>query len=404
MLAVNKDKITALEQNKFFNHTFTNKIGLEFVQYMLKTKYHTLMNPDPVDPNKNTLAKELNYIKVIDSYINKPLDEYTFEDVEGFIMDFKAGKINKQRTFVKREGKSVTVTTEQTNEPRKLNGLARYVSAFKRFWRIYREYGVHNIKDFDILGTQWGLNLRPPKTKYEYEDYPIYTLNQIIQFAESLCKFEYTARTLLSINLMGRKCELTNLKYKDIEFRENGSIWVRLPNIKKNSSNKVPVELYDYCVKRLKTYLATADLKPNDLLFPSKETAFAKELKKKSQAFFEGSKPITPKTLRKLGVCVARELNISRDKVEDIGGWTRNSPVLEHYFKRVGVARGEDTNAKINKTEYVDVYAQMDKMKEQLKQMKEFQQAFVEKMQREQNVNISKDTQEIKRLIKALHN
>jgi hypothetical protein len=47
---------------------------------------------------------------------------------------------------------------------------------------------------------------------------------------------------------------------------------------------------------------------------------------------------INPKTLSKIGVCIADKLGYNRSDVERIGGWMANSPVINHYFSRRGVA------------------------------------------------------------------
>ena len=72
---------------------------------------------------------------------------------------------------------------------------------------------------------------------------------------------------------------------------------------------------------------------------------------------------ITPKTLRKLGICVAEQLGVSREDVERIGGWSVNSDVLNHYFKRKGVEIQTKENNKLLKEKHQSVYAELDKLK-----------------------------------------
>jgi integrase len=179
--------------------------------------------------------------------------------------------------------------------------------------------------------------------------------------AESMTNIEYKNRVLVSINFMGRKSEVSSLKYSDIEFRNNEKeMWIKLPQTKLNSSEKVPVEVFKFVKKHFEEYLRVNTFGDNDLLFPSKEPAFAKNLRIVSEKLFK--KRISPKTLRKIGVCVAEQLGYNRSDVERIGGWSANSPVLSHYFKRKGVS-AKVANAKASKELDKDVYVELDRMK-----------------------------------------
>jgi integrase len=369
---LNQKKISLVRNNKLFVDSFTNEIASLYIDYLMLGSYGNLRNPEPIDLHKNTLSKNLLMILSIDSFLKKSISEVTIQDIDKYVYAYRNGDIKKINVKVKRvKGNDYVVNFTYTQTPRDMSNLRRIIGEYKRLCKVYKEYLILNNQPQKALALEWINNYKVPKIKKTYEDYPILSLNKIIEIAESLSKKEYTARMLISVNLMGRKCEVSHLKLKDIDKQEDGSIWIKLPDVKKHSSEKVRVELFDYAKKRFMSYLEIAKINDSEaLIFPSKETAFAKNLKEKS-ALYLGKSYLKPKTLRKLGVCVARELNISRDKVEDIGGWRRNSPILEHYFKRSGVAVDKSINAQINKTEYVDIYAEFDKIKAENQQQKE---------------------------------
>lgn len=381
MLEINAKCIDLIKENKYFSNDSMNKIGGEYVKYLTSTQYYDLFNPEPVNLNKNTLSLALNYVRIIDSFLQKPIEKYTREDITKFIDAFLNEKIKSKKTKLINKGNERIAVVSYSKNSLNPNNLKRHIHAFKRFWAVYRQYVIHVEKKAERIGfMEWGGLIRAPKMKASYVKYPYLTLQQIVDIAEALCKPEYTARTLLSINLMGRKCEISALKVKDIDTkREKDSVFIKLPDIKKYSSDKVPVELFDYSKKRLRKYLQIAELKGDDILFHSKETAFAKELKIKSETILGKGNIVTPKTLRKLGVCVARELGIDRTTVEDIGGWKRNSPVLEHYYSRGGVAITTAVAKKADMIENEDVYVKMDKMTTQNKALQD-RLALLEKM------------------------
>lgn len=407
MLSTNQKVIELLNQNKYFSCDSMNKIGLEYVRFLTSSQYYDLFNPEMVNTEKNTLSLALNYLRNIDNYVGKPIEKYARDDIARFIDAFMRGEIKGKKTkvvFLKGE-KNVKVV--QTNTSLKQSNLKRHIHAFKRFWAVYRQYVIHVEKKPDkIGGMEWGSLVRAPKIKAHYEKYPHLSLNQIIDVSESLCKPEYTARMLLSVNLMGRKCEISALKVSDLEIDNKADVvYIKLPDIKKHSSNKVRVELYSYAKKRLKKYLLSNNLKNEDTLFPSKENAFAKELKVKSEKILGKGNIITPKTLRKLGVSVARELGKDRTDIEDIGGWKRNSSVLEHYFSRPGVINSNESKKKADIIEHNDVYAQMDKMASQNKALHEklalLEKIVIESVSRKSKVSLPADTKELSEIYAA---
>lgn len=410
MFKQNANCIELLNQNKYFSNASMNLIGKEYVKYLTSTQYYDLFNPEPVNLEKNTLSLALNYVRIIDSFVKKPIEQYTREDVTKFIDAFLNGKITSKKTRLVNKGKKRIAKTEYSEKKLSPNNLKRHVHAFKRFWAVYRQYVIHVEKRTEKIGLmEWGNLIRSPKMKASYVKYPYLTLQQIVDIAEALCKPEYTARTLLSINLMGRKCEISALKVKDIDTkREKDSVFIKLPDIKKYSSDKVPVELFDYSKKRLRKYLQTSKLNEDDVLFPSKETAFAKELRIKSETILGKGNIVTPKTLRKLGVCVARQLGIDRTDVEDIGGWKRNSPVLEHYYSRGGVAITTAVSKKADMVEHEDVYVKMDKITTRNKALEDklaiFEKILINSLSSKSKINLPTDIEELREAYKVRKN
>lgn len=407
MLKENQKKINLLNENKYFSNDSMNKIGREYIKFLQSTQYFDLFNPEPVNPEKNTLSMALNYLKNIDEYLEKPIEKYTREDITNFIDDFVAGKIKgKDTRIIYRDGEKNSKVFV-SNKSLSISNLKRHVHAFKRFWAVYRQYVIHVEKNTEIIGSlEWGTLVRAPKMKHIYVKYPYATLQQIVDIAESLCKPEYTARVLLSINLMGRKCEISALKFRDIDTkRDKEKVFIKLPDIKKYSADKVPVELFDYAKKRLKKYIQLNKFDYDDLLFPSKEGAFAKELGLKSEIILGKGNKITPKTLRKLGVCVARELGIDRTTVEDIGGWQRNSPVLEHYYSRVGVVNNTDSRKRADIIENEDVYVKMDKMSAENKHLQDrlalLEKLMINNIKQKTKINLPDDFEELREVYTA---
>lgn len=353
ILKQNLDKINELNNNAFFSHPINNKIGREFVLYLSNLVYGRLNNPEPVNLRKNTLSKTLRRIQVIDNYVNKPLDKYSFNDLNNFMRDFMDGKIQS--------------TGNRSLDPKTIGS---YLRDFKRYWKIYRQYIlVNDKKSFDELFFDWGTNLKAPRVKQTYEDFTDLRLDQVISLADNLHKEEYKVRTLVSVNLMGRKCELNELKRKDIDI-ESDDVYIKLPQVKKHSTEKTSVGLYTFVKKPLMHYLEHNDFNSDDLIFPSKESAYAKNLKEVSERLFK--KRVNPKTLRKIGVSVADELGVSRSDIERIGAWEVNSPVLAHYFNRKKKVKvDENKDNKINTALYSDVYAEFDKVKLENEKMAE---------------------------------
>jgi len=347
MLARNQKVIDEVKAEKFFKHKFTNMIATCVIEYLVEGSYEYLVNPEPVNVDKNTLSKNMDYFNVIDNFVKKPFDKYVQKDMIKFIEAYRNGKVKNMKT----------------GEVLILNNLRRYVEQFKRFWKIYRQYEMKRLGNkFDQTKFEWGEQLKSPKVKTTYEDYPYLELPKLLEIANALYREEYSVRMILALNVMGRKCELSELRMKNIDIREDGSVWVKLPNVKKHSNDKVDVELYNYAKQPFLKYLKKNDFKNNDLIFPSKASAFNENLKDVSKEILKKDR-ITSKTLRKLGVCVAEQLNISRENVERIGGWSANSPILAHYFKRKGVEAKEVGNTKVDREIYKNAYVELDKLK-----------------------------------------
>ncbi|MCK5107333.1 MAG: site-specific integrase [Nanoarchaeota archaeon] len=350
----NKNKIIALNEDNFFSNDSMNFFGRHLVYYLTNSMHLGISNPEPCDLSKNTLAKVLSKLKLIDSFLQRPLDEYTPESLNEFMSAFQEGRI---------QGKS--------NRKIKSSTLNYYLVAFKRFFKIYKVWIIQNKPElYSPQKFEWIENIKSPKLiRKEYEDFPYLGIKEIRNFAKNLHDEEYELRLLLSINLMARKCEMSNLKYQNIEFRPDNKLWIILPNIKKHSSNKVSVQIYDFILPLLNNYLDKKDVwKDEDLIFERQDTAFAKHLKRKSELLIK--KRITPKTLRKLGVCVAEQLGYSRSDVERIGGWAVNSPILTHYFKRKGVALTAAQNNEMNKTLHPDIVDEMNNLSSENKILK----------------------------------
>lgn len=363
--------IKELENSTFFLHKKTNQMGLELYKYLTTTDYYDLFNPEPVNKQKNTLQKIFNHLRIIDRHIKKPLDKYDKKDFLGFMEDVRDGKVVRYHTRVEwglRKGsKAVTGTHIAPHGAITPHTLKKYVMEFKRFWRVYRQYELHNNKRFDHKRFEWGLNVRPLKVRQVYEDYPYLTVKQIQSFARSLGDEEYTVRTLLSVNLMGRKCEINELTLNHFDRREEG-LFIQLPDLKLNSTRKVPVEVFNFVKDELEPYLERNNFKKNEPIFPTADFSFAIALRRKSEKLL--GKRISPKTLRKLGVCVAEQLGYDRADVERIGGWSPNSPVLSHYFKRRGVT-AKRANSNADGILHKDLTVEVDELKVKNKKMVE---------------------------------
>ncbi len=217
-------------------------------------------------------------------------------------------------------------------------------------------------EEFDERLFDWGLNIRAPKVSREYEDIPDLNIYQIRQLADNMGSAEYKSRVLVSVNLMGRKCETHFLRMRSIVRKDDGSVWVKLPKEKKHSSDKTQVQLYSYVAKPFIEYLNQNNFGEDDFVFPTADAAFAKHLKKVSENILKTR--VTPKTLRKIGVGIAESLGYSRADVERIGGWAANSSVVEYYFnRRKGVSTRNDD--KVERELAKDIYDDVERLRAQ---------------------------------------
>lgn len=345
----NREAIEKLNANAYFSNGSTNRWGRELVAYLCNGMHLDVVNPEPIDLTRNTLTKVLGRLRRIDMFVQKPLEKYTAQDFNGFVAAFMENRLPH---------------IPNSNRKMQQQAIGLYVREFKRLWRIYRQWQIHNSKRIKLVDYEWGMNLRPPKVRVHHEDYPRLTLDQVHRLADDLLTEEYRVRLLLSVNLMGRKCEISNLRFRDVEFRENESVWVKLPNVKKHSTDKVRVELFTYAKTALRKYIDGKNLRNDDLLFPSNDFSFAKNLRDRSQKIY--GMRINPKTLRKLGVCIAEQLGYTREDVERIGGWEANSPVIAHYFHRgKGVEVRREADAKVEQTIHKDIFEEVEKVRAQ---------------------------------------
>ncbi len=335
----NKNKVDLLNKNKLYSTDSMNFFGRHLAYYLCNSSHLELSNSEPINLLKNTFAKVLMRIKVFDSFLKLPLEKYTSKKFNEFMSAFREGKIK--------------TSANKTLKPDSLNN---YVSEFKRIHTIYKAWILkYKPNQYDPRKIEWVNNLKSPRLdRRRYEKYPYLEMAQIRKFAKNLNNEEYELRTLLSVNLMARKIEMTDLKYKHIEFRPDDKIWVQLPDVKKHSSEKVPVQVYDFILPMLKNYLdKKKKWRNNDLIFPSRDFAFSRHIMRKSEELLK--ERINAKTLRKLGVCVAEQLGYSRSDVERIGGWAVNTTVLNHYFNRKGVALSKKQNSKLNEAVHPDL-------------------------------------------------
>src|SRR3989338_1055040 len=99
---------------------------------------------------------------------------------------------------------------------------------------------------------------------------------------------------------MGRKSEIAQLKRGSIEVRKDGSVWIKLPKVKKYSSDKNKVELWSITKEYLMPYLESRKFKEDDVIFPSTMEAYTKDLRGTSEELYGRKMRLTPKTLRKI--------------------------------------------------------------------------------------------------------
>lgn len=350
ILFLNRQRIEQLNNDNYYSNSSMNKYGRLLAYYICNVSYGDLYNNDPVNLMKNSLHKVLARIKVIDNYVKKPLEEYTKEDLTAFMADFREGNISKADNG-KHEFKKTT--------------LPFYIREFKRLWKVFRQYQVQNGTNFNPVKYEWGLLIRSPKIdkKQTYEKFLDMDITHVIDLANSMYKEEYKVRVLMSVNLMGRKCEMNFIRRRMVEEKSGGRIWVKLPEIKKNSSEKTEVELWTFVKRALMPYLKHYNFRDDDYIFPSNDPAFAKNLREMSEKLFKHR--INPKTLRKIGVSVAEKLGYDRADVERIGGWAANSEVLNHYFQRRPVAVMKKSDNLVEKSLHSEIYTELERLKQE---------------------------------------
>jgi len=395
ILPLSRKKIEQLNNNCFFKYKSTNFYGRYLTHYLFNLSLFDLSNSEPLNPQKNTYPKIMNWLKIVDSAIDKPLDKVQRTDLENFIQDFLSGKI-------------------QSRNPNKAN-VARsvrfYVQNYQRLIKVMIEYKEQNESDFDYKTYRWVDKIHTPKSKKKhYEKFPHLTINQLLKFANNFELDEYKIRVLISVNLLGRACEIAELRYEDIQ-RKDGSLWIQLPEIKAHSYEKVPIELWGFVRKEFDKFLEKHDFAPNDKIFQKTTEAFAKQLKRVSNVWFNDredprfkdldndlkkkaergiysldfaerqqqsrnnpdkdyseirdgkiTSKITPKSFRKIGLGIAEELGYSRADCERLGGWASNSPVLNHYFSRKAVKASQKSD-EVTKTLDKDLSIELERQK-----------------------------------------
>lgn len=371
--ARNESVIRALKANSLFIHSFTNKIGYELSKYLREMCYGSLMNDCPVNMEKNTLAKVFNHLLAIDRFVQKPLNEYTQRDLCEFMQALCDGKIMRYYTRIFNAGGKTRVEVVKTQIPRKKENLKYCIREFTRFWKIYSEWQLTQVgeEEHERLRHKlaWGTQLKTPRIQRSYGDYPWHPIPHLVEAARQLVKLEYESRMLVSLNLMGRKCELDHLKFKDIIDDGGKQIIIELPNVKRFSAQKVPVTLFSFVRDRFRVYLNQCkNNKPDDYVFPSSSDAFTKNIKKVTRSYFGKDRYLTPKSLRKLGLCVAEQLNVPMPEIIRVGGWDVNSRALKHYFTRKPVDLMKYENGETNKIIAPDATVEVEHLSQQLKQ------------------------------------
>jgi integrase len=350
----NKNTIEALNNNSFFKTREMNKWGRELALYLCNHSELELNNPDPVNyAESQTLYRNMTWIRTIDNHIRKPLAEYEFTDLQGFCNAMVSGKVKQLNGVTAIDGKNV----------------GRYVREFQRLHSVFRAWNKkYNPKADKIITKQlWVMDFKAPKVKRKSPKYPELDVEQLTHLANSMAHEEYAVRTLLAANLMARPCEINSLLFEDLRFKKD-EIWVQLPDKKKNASDKVPVELWSFSKKPLLSYLKHNQFKPKDRLFPSEEPAYSKNLRIVSARVL--GQQITPKTLRKIGLCLAEKLGYSREDCERIGGWAPNSEVLRHYFQRgKGVTRKKNKDIELDRQLNSEVYSELERLKNENREM-----------------------------------
>lgn len=358
-----KNIINELNNDTWFKQPTTNFYGRQLAYYLCNHLHLDLSNPEPIDMKKSTFTKVFTTLKIVDKTIKKPLEKYTSKDMNEFINKVREGKV------IAAKGSNFSYVDYKN--------IKRYVAEFKRLFRIYRAYTIkYHPNQFDIRKFEWGTTLKAPRETRHYLDYPYYSVSQLKIFIDALPDTYsgndtsvYKVRIWLSINLMGRKCEISELKFRDLQFRDKDKLFIQLPDIKKHSSGKVPVEVYPFVKTMIKSYLTKVkplkEWKPTDTLFISKDYAFYQFLKRNSEKRL--GVRLTPKTLRKIGVCIAEQMGYVREDVERIGGWSVNSTVLNHYFKRKGIEVSFKQKSKLNRELQPEVYDELLRTQKQVK-------------------------------------
>src|SRR3989338_1441213 len=210
MLPLNKKRMDDLNNDSCFLTKSMNFYGRQFTHFLFNSVTLNLSNPDPANPMKNTFSRAMSQLRLIDCYVKKELDDYTQEDINNFISDFTHDNV---KVMKREDGK-------KTNKKHKKEAVVGYVEQFKRLVAVYRSYNVQHNREFNPLKWDWVLFLKSPKMEKSYEDFPVYDMEQLKKLLDSLYSIEYRVRTIVSVNLMGRKSEIAQLKRGSIEVRK----------------------------------------------------------------------------------------------------------------------------------------------------------------------------------------
>ncbi len=225
-----------LENNNFSKFESDNFILKKYADAKFLGHYKYLVYD--VNSPKKTIYKNLISLRKIIESVNKPLIELTEKDIMVFQI-----KLNQNKILCK-----------DTKRPIAYSYKYDLVKNLRQFWNFYRMYSryeknekIENITEFLMLRREYNVN----------KLIEFLTLNEIERLVLNARSLKMRTLIKVCFETGARPVEILNLRKFNCNFKD-GKWIIKLPNMKGNSTEKMPIEI-DYAYEEFNEWTTFDD-------------------------------------------------------------------------------------------------------------------------------------------------
>lgn len=375
-----------LSNNKIFEETEDNFLVKLFIDAKINGYFYDLMYD--VSKPEFTCLKNIMVMRKLSYEFKKPFSKLTIEDIREL-----QRKINAKELICKQPSNKINAKKEI--RPLSRAYLQDLIITIKQFWTFYIMYCKmeKKIEIEDI--TKY---LRQKKENKNNSLIKFITKEEIDILVKNSATQKMKTFIIVFFELGARITEILSLKMNNCKFDEAKQKWtVRLPNVKGNSTTKMPIEI-EISSKYLDEWIKMNDFESEDYLFDYSYNYVKEFLRRKGKKCL--GRTICPKQFRKGCTMWLISLNANEQYIRSHMGWAAGSHAINHYINQTAIHKPANLNNTIQKEYFSDIMTenenlriqqkiQTDRIKEMMTQMEEMKKEQLKLFMAMKDVDVS---------------